>query len=34
MAEDRPPARNVVIKIAYFGQDLFNGPVTWFKGKY
>lgn len=34
MAEDRPPARNIITKIAYFGKDMFDGPVTWFRGKY
>lgn len=34
MAQDRPPARNVVQKIGYFTKDLFDGPVTWFRGKY
>lgn len=34
MAENRPPARNVVGKIVYSIKDMLDGPVTWFRGKY
>lgn len=34
MPEERPPPRNSIERLANFAISIFDGPVTWVRGKY